>query len=253
MPSSNRSNRGSYQRVSYREHSDDGPSTSMFSVNEDLENFAEYDEDDHEIEFEHINQVEADDTANVNVKYDDFDTIDWTRDRQQDRVRIRRMHKMKKGTYLERMSEAHDAWSGWLVVLLVGLSCGLFAGVVDIGTDWMFDLKEGVCASQVWLNKESCCWADNTSFTTHDGCSQWKTWSEVFKASSSPGVYVSNYFMFTLSGFLFALLCVTLVHTFAPYACGSGIPEVCIMQCLKIFYPMHLPALVKCTLTIHPL
>jgi hypothetical protein len=228
MPSSSgRSSR--YQRVSYREYNDDGPSTSQFSVNADLDDFSDYNYDDHEIEFEHINPDEADDDlfTDVNITYDDFDTIDWTRDRQQDRVRIRKMKKLKKGTFLERILEAHDAWSGWLVVFLVGLSCGLFAGIIDIGADWMFDLKEGVCASQVWLNKESCCWADNSSFTIHDGCSQWKTWSEVFEASSSSASYASNYFMFTLSGLLFALLCVTLVHTFAPYACGSGIPEVC--------------------------
>ena len=229
MPSSGRSSR--YQRVSYRGYSDDinGPSSSQMPVYEDLNDFSDYtNHDEHEVEFERIHPDEEDDHADMNVKYDDFDTIDWTRDRQQDRVRIRRMKELKKGSFLERIMEAHDAWSGWLVVLLVGLSCGLFAGVIDIGADWMFDLKEGVCASQVWLNKESCCWADNSSFNAHDdGCSQWKTWSEVFQASSKTSSYASNYFMFTLSGILFALLCVTLVHTFAPYACGSGIPEVC--------------------------
>ena len=232
MPSSSRSSRHSYQRVSYRDYNDEGPSTSQFSVNEHQNEFPDlYDDQDydsHGIEFEQVNPNEVD-LKDVNITYDDFDTIDWTRDRQQDRIRIRRMKNLKKGTYLERLLEAHDAWSGWLVVLLVGLSCGLFAGVIDIGADWMFDLKEGVCAGQVWLNKESCCWADNSSFATHDGCLQWKTWSEVFEASSSSGSYASNYFMFTLSGLLFALICVTLVHTFAPYACGSGIPEVCII------------------------
>ena len=216
MPSS----RHNYQRVSYH---DDGPSTSQFSITEDLSDLTE-----NEINFEIINVEDADDLTNINITYDDFDTIDWTRDKQQDRIRIRRMKKLKKGTALERLLEAHDAWAGWLVVLMVGICCGFFAGVIDIGSDWMFDLKEGVCSSQVWLNKESCCWADNTSFLAHDGCSQWKVWSEMFHATSSPGSYSSNYFIFTLSGLLFALLCVTLVHTFAPYACGSGIPEVCL-------------------------
>ena len=227
MPSS----RSSYQRVSYRGYSEDGPSTSQLSVTEDVETFSKLSSDDKDIEFEEISPDEVDDLlyTNVNIRYvyDDFDTIDWTRDLQQDRIRIRRMKKLKKGTVFERIMEAHDAWSGWLVVLMVGISCGLFAGIVDIGADWMFDLKEGVCTNQVWLNKESCCWADNSSFTTHDGCSQWKKWSEVFDAGNSTGSYASNYFMFILSGLLFALLCVTLVHTFAPYACGSGIPEVC--------------------------
>lgn len=159
------------------------------------------------------------------AQYDDFDTIDWPRDRQQDRIRFRRMKKMKSGTTLERVLEAHDAWSGWVVVLLVGLSCGLFAGVVDIGADWMSDLKEGICEDQFWFNKETCCWADNTSFTDK-GCSQWKTWNDIFKSTNGAGSYVSNYFMYIVFAILFAAVCVTLVHTFAPYACGSGIPEV---------------------------
>lgn len=229
MPSSGRSRRNTYQRVSYREYNDDpdGPSTSQIdSVNADLGDFADYNNDENDIEFELIHSEEVDDLPNTNITYDDFDTIDWNRDRQQDRVRFRTMKKLKKGTCFERLMEAHDAWSGWFVVLLVGVSCGLFAGVIDIGADWMFDLKEGVCTGEVWLNKESCCWADNSSFTD-DGCLQWKRWSEIFDADSYTRSYASNYFMFTLFGLLFALLCVTLVHTFAPYACGSGIPEVC--------------------------
>ena len=167
----------------------------------------------------------SDNETDTLVKYDDFDTIDWTRDRQQDRIRLRRMKKMTRGTFLEKILEDHDAWSGWLVVLLVGLSSGLFAGIVDIGADWMSNLQEGICTDQFWFDKESCCWADNTSFT-EDGCQQWKTWAEVFGRSSGAGAYVSNYFMYTLFAMLFAGICVTLVHTFAPYACGSGIPEV---------------------------
>lgn len=38
--------------------------------------------------------------------------------------------------------------------------------------------------------------------------------------------YVVNYLMFLVWALLFALLAVTLVRAFAPYACGSGIPEV---------------------------
>lgn len=106
MPSS----RNSYQRVNYRRYNDDGPSTSHSSVNEELNDFANPGYDDNEIEFEEISADEVDDLyTDVNIRYDDFDTIDWTRDRQQDRVRIRRMKKLKKGTAFERIREAHDA------------------------------------------------------------------------------------------------------------------------------------------------
>ena len=38
--------------------------------------------------------------------------------------------------------------------------------------------------------------------------------------------YIVNYFMYVLWALLFAFLAVSLVKVFAPYACGSGIPEV---------------------------
>lgn len=224
--------RESYDRVSYHENNsglaevtlDNGASTSRgFSLNRLNSELSEVSSTSGAVNFV---LGEDDDTDVDNMtKYDDFDTIDWTRDRQQDRIRFRRMKRMKKGSWFERLMEAHDALSGWLVVLLVGLSCGLFAGVVDIGADWMSDLKEGICADQFWFDKESCCWADNSS-VTEVGCSQWKTWAEIFNSTDAAASYVSNYFMYTVFALLFATVCVTLVHTFAPYACGSGIPEV---------------------------
>lgn len=38
--------------------------------------------------------------------------------------------------------------------------------------------------------------------------------------------YILNYFTYVLWALLFAFLAVLLVRGFAPYACGSGIPEV---------------------------
>ncbi|ELV13254.1 H(+)/Cl(-) exchange transporter 5 [Tupaia chinensis] len=38
--------------------------------------------------------------------------------------------------------------------------------------------------------------------------------------------YIVNYFMYVLWALLFAFLAVSLVKVFAPYACGSGIPEI---------------------------
>lgn len=40
------------------------------------------------------------------------------------------------------------------------------------------------------------------------------------------GVYLLNYFLYILWALLFSFLAVSLVRVFAPYACGSGIPEV---------------------------
>ena len=160
------------------------------------------------------------------AQYDDFHTIDWVRDRQRERKRFREMRRMKRGSFWERLKQANDAWAGWLVVFLVGLAAGLCAGIIDIGATWMTDLKLGVCPENLWFNQESCCWSDNTSFQ-EVGCHQWKTWAQVFTGSDGgAAAYAINYFLYVIIALLFALLAVALVRWFAPYACGSGIPEV---------------------------
>lgn len=40
------------------------------------------------------------------------------------------------------------------------------------------------------------------------------------------GVYLLNYLLYILWALLFSFMAVSLVRVFAPYACGSGIPEV---------------------------
>jgi len=44
--------------------------------------------------------------------------------------------------------------------------------------------------------------------------------------SSLVGSYIICYFMYVTWALLFSTLAVMLVRVFAPYACGSGIPEV---------------------------
>ncbi|KAK3737007.1 hypothetical protein QZH41_018406 [Actinostola sp. cb2023] len=165
---------------------------------------------------------EPDDLA----QYDDFHTIDWVRDRQRDRTRFRRMKRLRHGTLWDRIKQANDAWGGWLVVFLVGLSAGLSAGVIDIGASWMSDLKQGICPENFWFNKETCCWTDDNTFD-EAGCQQWKTWGEVIIGQTSgSGVYIMNYIIYVLTALGFACLAVVLVRWIAPYACGSGIPEI---------------------------
>lgn len=65
---------------------------------------------------------------------------------------------------------AHDAWSGWLCVLLVGIAAGCVAGVVDIGVSWMSDLKHGICPNAFWYNREQCCWPSKQSVFEEGNC-----------------------------------------------------------------------------------
>ncbi|XP_046735055.1 H(+)/Cl(-) exchange transporter 4 isoform X6 [Diprion similis] len=118
--------------------------------------------------------ADSDDIPGIG-QYDDFHTIDWQRDIARDRMRHRYIVKKKHDSMWDLIKGAHDAWSGWLCVLFVGLFTGVAAGVIDIGASWMTDLKFGICPQAFWLNKEQCCWSYNE--TTFDGgnCSQIKT------------------------------------------------------------------------------
>lgn len=58
-------------------------------------------------------------------QYDDFHTIDWQREISRDRMRHRHITSRRlTGSCLEKTKGAHDAWSGWLCVLLVGCVTG---------------------------------------------------------------------------------------------------------------------------------
>ncbi|XP_018325354.1 H(+)/Cl(-) exchange transporter 5 isoform X2 [Agrilus planipennis] len=160
-------------------------------------------------------------------QYEDFHTIDWQRDIARDRMRHRYIVKKKQDSLWNLIEGAHDAWSGWLCVLIVGVLTGCVAGVIDIGASWMTDLKFGICPQAFWLNQEQCCWSTNE--TTFDvlNCSQWLTWSEVLgQAREGVGPYIISYLFYIVWALLFAALSASLVRMFAPYACGSGIPEI---------------------------
>lgn len=108
-------------------------------------------------------------------------------------MRHRYIVKHKRDSIWDFIKSAHDAWSGWLCVFLVGLAAGIqifsfkvfltiywkpqfislgtVASIVDIGTTWMTDLKYGICPDAFWLDREQCCWSSNqTAFG--DNCSQ---------------------------------------------------------------------------------
>ncbi|OCT99635.1 H(+)/Cl(-) exchange transporter 3 isoform X1 [Xenopus laevis] len=160
--------------------------------------------------------------------YDDFHTIDWVREKCKDRERHRRINSKKKESAWELAKSLYDAWSGWLVVTLTGLASGALAGFIDIAADWMADLKEGICMTAFWFNHEQCCWdSKEATFEERDKCPQWQTWADlIIGQAEGPGSYIMNYIMYIFWALSFAFLAVCLVKVFAPYACGSGIPEI---------------------------
>ncbi|KAJ8003577.1 hypothetical protein DPEC_G00149790 [Dallia pectoralis] len=160
--------------------------------------------------------------------YEDFHTIDWLREKSRDTDRHRKITTKSRESYWELIKGLLDAWSGWVVMLLIGMLTGTLAGVIDLAVDWMTDLKEGVCLSAFYYSHEQCCWTSNeTTFDDRDKCPQWQKWAELMTGNSEgAGAYVLNYFLYILWALLFSFLAVSLVRVFAPYACGSGIPEI---------------------------
>ena len=66
---------------------------------------------------------------------------------------------------------------------------GTFAGIIDIGTTWLSDLKLGVCLPAFWLARAGCCWSMSVNATSgqvspenfDDGlCEEWKPWPVLF-------------------------------------------------------------------------
>lgn len=169
-----------------------------------------------------------DDTIPGIGTYEDFNTIDWVREKSKDRDRHREITNKSKQSTLALLVSVSDAFSGWLLMLLIGLLSGALAGGIDIAAHWMTDLKEGVCLNGFWFNHEDCCWTSNkTTFQERDKCPQWKSWAELMVGvNEGASAYVVSYFMYVCWALLFAFLAVTLVRAFAPYACGSGIPEI---------------------------
>ncbi|KAJ8007855.1 hypothetical protein DPEC_G00098520 [Dallia pectoralis] len=160
--------------------------------------------------------------------YEDFNTIDWVREKGKDRDRHREITSKSKLSTTALLKSISDAFSGWLLMLLIGLSSGALAGGIDILAHWLTDLKEGLCLSGFWYDHEHCCWGSNeTTFQERDKCPQWQSWAELLAGSSvGASAYILDYMMFMFWALLFAFLAVILVRAFAPYACGSGIPEI---------------------------
>uniref|UniRef100_A0A665U8N8 Chloride channel protein n=1 Tax=Echeneis naucrates TaxID=173247 RepID=A0A665U8N8_ECHNA len=160
--------------------------------------------------------------------YEDFNTIDWVREKSKDRDRHREITNKSRQSTVNLLHSVSDAFSGWLLMLLVGLLSGALAGGIDIAAHWMTAMKEGVCVVHFWYNHEHCCWASNeTTFQERHHCPQWQSWAELITGTSEGAfAYIVNFLMYIFWALLFSFLAVALVRAFAPYACGSGIPEI---------------------------
>ncbi|UJR28387.1 hypothetical protein I4U23_009628 [Adineta vaga] len=168
-------------------------------------------------------------TAHGN-RYEDWSTIDWLSDQARDRLRHQIITQQRNESSWKRFVAYHDALSGWFCVLLIAVNIGIIAAIVDIGAVWLTDIKTGICLPAFYLSREQCCWtASNQTYDKyqHVLCANWHKWANLIRIENgTTAEYIVDYLAYVLFGLLFATLCAVLVKTFAPYACGSGVPEV---------------------------
>ncbi|KAF3837373.1 hypothetical protein F7725_004837, partial [Dissostichus mawsoni] len=147
--------------------------------------------------------------------YEDFNTIDWVREKSKDRERHREITNKRKQSTMALLHSVSDAFSGWLLMLLVGLMSGALAGGIDIAAHWLTDMKEGICLVGFWFNHEHCCWkSKETTFQERDRCPQWQSWAELITGTAEgPFAYIVNYMMYIFWALLFAFLAVALIKT----------------------------------------
>ena len=103
-------------------------------------------------------------------KYEDFTTIDWVQDSEQEQLRRRARQKENAGFFerkghfgfRQKIWESYDAGQAWIVVTLVAAAIGLNAAFLNIITEWLSDIKLGHCTTAFYLNENFCCWGAET-------------------------------------------------------------------------------------------
>jgi chloride channel 3/4/5 len=160
------------------------------------------------------------------VGYDDLTAIDWIFEYAKERQRLRVLKASASGL-IGQLRQFADHAQIWVVLIATGIAAGLVAAFIDVASDWLADLKGGVCGNvkyggRFYLNQAFCCWGADRL----EQCVDWRSWGALMGIKSVGGVYVVGYIFFLVLSVLFAACASLLVRDYAPYARHSGIPEI---------------------------
>ena len=159
--------------------------------------------------------MEAEDESKTEGHYSGIRTIDWSFCRVQAKIeRLNRIRSLQgRNLIVRNFWKAYDAMESWILLALIGITCGVIATFVDVGADWATDLKFGYCGRGFWINRGVCC-RDSSDMM---GCPEWQD------LSTEPHLAFMLYVGMAVA---MATYSAWLTSTFAPYAAGSGIPEI---------------------------
>jgi len=132
------------------------------------------------------------------VGYEDMTAIDWIFEYTKERQRLRMLYSNATGL-LGHIQQIFDASQIWVLLILTGISAGIFAAGIDIVSDWLGDLKTGYCSSGVdggrfYLNKYFCCYG----YDEFAKCQDWVSWSLALQVTSAGGKWLVEYFFFII-------------------------------------------------------
>ncbi|PPJ58993.1 hypothetical protein CBER1_11078 [Cercospora berteroae] len=160
------------------------------------------------------------------VGYDDLTAIDWIYEYSKERTRLAHLSANNPGL-VGQIRLLADRAQIWLILVCTGLAVGGIAAAIDVTSDWLGDMKTGMCTNvenggMFYLNKVFCCWG----IESYDKCPDWRTWSAMMGVENKGGSYIIEYVTFVLLSVVFATAASLLVNRYSQYAKQSGIPEI---------------------------
>ena len=163
------------------------------------------------------------------VSYSDFKTFDWNKDEVRYNEALH-YEKIGRAGWKASSLEFLENWWEWILTILMGVCTGIIAVFIHAGISWFSSFRQGICSYDLYLNKKDCCWVSGTTSVDSD-CDEFLTWGEVFGLYADGYVvgafsYIFNCLAYVAISACYATLAATYVKEIAPYAYGSGIPEI---------------------------
>ncbi|OUM60253.1 hypothetical protein PIROE2DRAFT_46439, partial [Piromyces sp. E2] len=112
---------------------------------------------------------------------------DWIHDYVRDKARLRKI--VNKLGIKGQIFKFWDKSVGWMLVVIIGIICGVVAAGIEISSKWLFDRKLGYCKRSFALNRELCC---------QYICDEWVTWASLFNVKDEEKGYIINWIFYGL-------------------------------------------------------
>jgi len=132
------------------------------------------------------------------VGYDNLTAIDWIYEYSKERMRLQHLLTNAPGVF-GQLRVLADSSQIWLILIATGIAVGGIAAGIDVASDWMGDLKTGVCSNvdnggKFYLNKTFCCWGEDSMAE----CKDWRSWSALMGIGNNAGGYIIEYIVFVM-------------------------------------------------------